>query len=89
MKAAIIMKKAPIQWEKTIDKMNSESRQILCKELEDIAECATILAGYVDERHGYGCGDQGHIKAVTTSNKYGKMVHCKVFGYNAYIELKI
>jgi hypothetical protein len=41
----------------------------------------------MDERHGYGCGDQGHKKAVNQANRNGKIVWMKVFGYNGYVEV--
>ena len=89
MKAKNLMKKAPIDWEKIVDKLSQNERQDLRESLENISERAGILAGYLDERHGYGCGDQGHDKAVKTMNRIGKIIHMKAFGYNAYHELKI
>jgi hypothetical protein len=84
-----LLKVAPFDLEKTVDALSSEDRRKLCKEFEALAERAAMYARYLDERHGYGCGDQGHAKAVKAMNKAGKMVHMKVFGYNAFHELTI
>lgn len=53
----------------------------------DIAMRAGQMARYFDERHGYGCGDQGHDKAVKSLNKAGKAIWCKAFGYNEYLDI--
>lgn len=89
MKAQIMMKKAPVDWEKTVDKLTTRERDDLRRELEGISERAAMLAGYLDERHGYGCGDQGHEKAVKRANGNGKTVWMKAFGYNGFHELTI
>jgi hypothetical protein len=57
----------------------------LTRSLEGIAEWATWLARYVDERHGGGCGDQGHKPALASANRAAKTVWCKSFGYNGYV----
>ena len=87
MKAQYLIKKAPVEWEKTVNRLSSVDRGTLRKELEAISERAGMLAAYLDERHGYGCGDQGHGKAVKSVNKTGRLIHCKAFGYNAFHEL--
>ena len=87
MKAQTIMKKAPVDWEKTVDRMVGSNRDVLRLELEGICERSGILAAYLDERHGYGCGDQGHDEAVESANKVGRVIHCKAFGYNAYHDI--
>ncbi|HEA70070.1 hypothetical protein LCGC14_1484360 [marine sediment metagenome] len=89
MKATTMMKKAPVDWEKTVDRMNTQARGDLRRELEGISARAAMLAGYLDQRHGYGCGDQGHKKAVKRMNRHGKMVWMKVFGYNAHHDINI
>lgn len=89
MKATTIMKRAPVDWEKTVDRIKSQDRDTLRRELEGIAERAGILAGYLDERHGYGCGDRGHKAAMKRANKNGKLIWMKVFGYNGFHELTI
>ena len=57
------------------------------RQLEAISERAGMMAAYLEERHGYGCGDQGHETAIKSMNRAGKNIHCKVFGYNAFHEL--
>lgn len=88
-KAQRFMRLAPVDWEKAVDKLMIEERDEIRRELEGIAERAAMLAGYLDERHGYGCGDQGHSKAVKTANHHGKMVWMKTFGYNGFHPLTI
>jgi hypothetical protein len=87
MTAKKLMATAPVDWEKAVDKILTRQRDELRRQLEGIAERAAVLAGYMDERHGYGCGDQGHKKAVKQANRNGKMVWMKVFGYNGYVEV--
>ncbi len=89
MKAQELMQLAPVDWEKTVDGISTRERDDLRRELEGIGERAASLAGYLDERHGYGCGDQGHRKAVKKANRNGRMVWVKVFGYNAFHDLTI
>ena len=84
----LLFKTAPIELEYITDKLSVVERSELEQALEEIAEKATAFAGYLDMRYGYGCGDQGHEDAVRQFNRYGKMVHCKVFGYNAYLPIK-
>ena len=85
----LITKTAPIEWEKLVDTMPTGEREVLRQELEGISERAAVLAGYLDERHGYGCGDRGHENAIKRANRNGKMVWMKVFGYNGYHGLTI
>ena len=89
MTPKVLMESAPVEWEKLIDTVSSERKGELVRELEAISERAGILARYIDERHGYGCGDQGHEKAVKSMNRAGKIIHMKVFGYNDYHNLSI
>ena len=89
MKAVTIMNKAPVEWEKVVDRMKSADRNELVTKLEGIAHRAALLAGYVDARYGNGCGDLGHKSAVKSANKAGNIVWCKVFGYNAHIDLTL
>ena len=86
MTAKKLMETAPVDWEKAVDKILTRQRDELRRQLEGTAERAAVLAGYMDERHGYGCGDQGHKKAVKQANRNGRMVWMKVFGYNGYVE---
>ena len=89
MKAITMMKKAPVDWEKAVNRMNDREISDLRRAAEEISAEAAQLAGYLTERDGYGLVDQGHKKAVKTMNRNGKMVWMKVFGYNAYHEINI
>jgi len=62
--------------------------QELVKELEEISQRAGMMAQYLDEREGYGCGDQGHDKALKAMNRAGRIIHVRVFGYNTFRDLK-
>jgi len=89
MTAQDLMALAPIDWEKTVDGLSISERGELSRKLEGISARAAVLAGYLDERHGYGCGDQGHKKAVRRANRNGKTVWIGAFGYNGYHDLTI
>ena len=89
MKAETLLKLAPIDWEKTVDKLKENQRDELRREMGEIAKRAAMLEGYLDERHGYGCGDQGHEKAIKRANRNGKMLWMKVLGYNAFYDRSI
>ena len=78
---------APVQLEKLVSDMDSQERVEVENFLEAIAEKASQYAGYFEMRYGHGCGDQGHEDAVKRFNRNGKMVHCKTFGYNAYLPI--
>jgi hypothetical protein len=85
-----LMKMGAVDWEKAVDKTSTRDRDDVRRYLEGMAErAAALLAGYIDERHGYGRGDQGHKAAVKRANRNGKMVWMHVFGYNAYHDLTI
>jgi phosphopantothenate synthetase len=66
---------------------NMKNMQELEHELEALSVRAGMMAAYIGERHGYGCGDQGHNKALKAMNKAGKAIHVKAFGYNAFNDL--
>jgi len=89
MEARTLMKKAPVDWRKAVDRIPTEDRDKLRRELEEIAERAAMLAGYLDERHGYGCGDRGHKLALKHANRIGKLIWMKGFGYNSHHGLRI
>lgn len=89
MEAKTLMKKAPIDWRKAIERLHTDERDEMRRKLEAISERAGMLAAYIDERHGYGCGDQGHDKAVKEMNRAGRKIHMDVFGYNAFHDLSI
>ena len=46
-----------------------------------------MMAVYIEEREGYGCGDQGHAKALKEMNRAGRMVHTKALGFNTFHDL--
>jgi len=79
-----LMNLAPKDWEKTIDAIPEKERDSLRRELEGISERSGALSGYLEERHGSGCGDQGHEKAMKKAMRNGKMIWMKVFGFNGY-----
>lgn len=80
---------APVDWEQTINSLTNSERDVLRRQLEGLATCAGKLAAYLDERHGNGCGDQGHLKAVKAANRAGKKIWCGAFGYNGFHNLTI
>ena len=80
---------APMNYEKKVDRMTKREREDLRRMMEGIAEKAAFLAGYLDMRHGAGCGDQGHTSAVKRANRNGRITWMKAFGYNAYINMEI
>lgn len=79
----------PIKWQAGADALSESERDEIRRALEGLAERAAMLARYMDERCGAGCGDQGHAKAVKAANRAGRAVWCKVFGYNAFLDLTI
>jgi len=78
---------APAQWADLFEKLGGEDLRELIKDLEAVAERAAMMATYLEERHGYGCGDQGHASAVKACNRAARIVHCRALGYNAYKDL--
>jgi hypothetical protein len=67
---------------------NMTNKQDVIHDLEAIAKRAGMMAAYLSERHGSGCGDQGHDKALKAMNRTGKIIHMKAIGYNAFHELR-
>ena len=89
MNAQDFMMLAPAKIEAAADFMNTVECRDIAKELESLATRAAERAAYLEERYGYGCGDQGHQKAATRFNRAGRMVHCKVFRHNAFVGCNI
>lgn len=89
MKAKTLLNKAAVDWEKAVDRLSSSERDSLRRELEGMSLRAAMLGAYLDYRHGFGCGDQGHGSAVKRMNRAGRLVWRKVFGYNAFHDLSI
>lgn len=67
---------------------NMTNKQDVIHDLEALAQRAGMMAAYLSERHGSGCGDQGHNTALKAMNRAGKIIHMKAFGYNAFHELR-
>ena len=88
-KAYNLLQEPPMAWQELTEKMTKDEQEIIRQYLEAIALKAGQLAGYIDMRHGFGCGDQGHIAGVQQLNTNGRRIHCNVFGYNAYHKLII
>ena len=51
------------------DGLTTEERRLLAEQCERIATHAGFVAKYIEERYGYGCGDQGHEDALKAANK--------------------
>jgi hypothetical protein len=64
-----------------------KNKQEIIRELEGLAQRAGMMAAYILERDGYGCGDQGHSKAIKRMNKTGKTIWMTAFGYNGFHNL--
>jgi len=73
---------APVDFQSFINDLSNVDRQKLADEIEGIAIQATFAHAYVQERHGYGCGDQGHEDAAKAANKARRKVRNNVIGYN-------
>ena len=84
----LVFETAPVDWQEKADKMKPEELTEIEGQLEALSERAAMLAGYLTERHGYGCGDQGHEAGVKRANKYLKKIHCDVFGFLRSFEFK-
>jgi hypothetical protein len=84
-----LMRLAPVKFEKAVDRLNHGERETVTRALEAIADRAAWLARYLDERAGYGCGDQGHAAGVKSANRVGTLLWVKGFGYGAYHNLTI
>ena len=80
----LLKSSAPVEWQSITEKMEDNENFLIRHYLEAIAGKAGQLAGYIDMRHGFGCGDQGHDAGVKQANRNGEMIHCKVFRYNAF-----
>ena len=84
MKAQELLEKAFVDLQEIVVELTIRERDDLRRELEGLSVRAGEVAGYLDERHGHGCGDQGHNSAVKQLNRNGKIIWTKAFGYNAY-----
>jgi hypothetical protein len=65
-----LLEQAPVEFDAFCSEPDNRARlQSLEQALEGITTGAARLAAYLGQRHGYGCGDQGHDQAVRESNK--------------------
>lgn len=80
---------APVDFQSFVDDLSSVDRQKLADELEGIAIQATFTHAYVQERHGYGCGDQGHEVSAKAANKARRKIRNNVIGYNETRDIPI
>jgi len=79
-----LLQMAPIGVQAYVDNLASEKRDQCRRDMEGIAYFAAAYAAYLDERHGHGCGDQGHKDADKAALKAARITWTKVFGYNAH-----
>lgn len=83
-----LLKLAPVDLESAVDDLDTRQRDLLGKELEDLIAKAAWVAGYLDHRHGAGCGDQGHADSVKQANKWRKGCR-KVMGYQQTHDIQV
>ena len=87
MKAQNLLKRPYVDLPLLSKKMKPDELDETRQRLEAIAQRAAFMAAYLEERQGYGCGDQGHAKALKSANHAARTVWMKAFGYNAYHDL--
>ena len=78
-----LLKTAPVDWEDRVNRIltrdagieylppvkdRSELTEVI-SDLDAHIQGAVRLLGYVEQRYGNGCGDQGHADAVKESNR--------------------
>jgi hypothetical protein len=78
----------PSEYEARVDRLDEQRRGEILKELERIAEAVATFAAYLDDRYGYGAGDQGHKSAVKHMNKVRRTLR-KALGYTITKDLDI
>ena len=88
-RARLLMDSAPVDWEQTFDAMTEAEREATRRELEGSAYRAAMLAAYADKRAGYCGHDRGHRAALKAANRAGRIIWCKVFGYNSHWDLSV
>ncbi len=71
----------PVRWERWVNRMTTEQRQQYADGFETLAIQAAWMTGYLEARHGSGCGGQGHIASMQHSNVVRGKVR-KAFGYD-------
>ena len=80
-KTASVLKAAPVDFDRLAERMTTEERGEVTRELEAIAAGAAFAAGYFSARYGEGCGDQGHVYAVKCANRAKRLAR-GAFGYD-------
>jgi hypothetical protein len=79
----LLVSSYPAQWEDIVKRWQTDGpgcgyfpppqtrarMEDVVNELDAIIEHAARPRGYLEMRHGNGCGDQGHASAVKESNK--------------------
>jgi len=85
--AQILMALPPVEWERAVAAMPLGKRHDIELDLAVTAKLAAQLSGYLEERYGYGCGDQGHEDAAKEANRAGEKVWRNALGYNSYTPL--
>lgn len=71
---------APVEWEALADGLGETERAVVARQYEVMALHLIRFAEYMNQRHGYGCGDQGHKAAVKEQNRVANRVR-KALGY--------
>jgi hypothetical protein len=79
-RAKQILARPMVEWEASADKMTTAERGEVARALNTMAERAARAASYFEERYGYGCGDQGHSRAVKKQNKLAERIR-KALGF--------
>lgn len=78
----------PSEYQARVDQLSVQRRKEIMDELERIAEATVTFIAYLDERYGYGLGDQGHKTAVKRMNKVRREFR-KTIGYTITKDLEI
>ena len=71
-----------VEIRRVCDDINNKASMI--NGLENIAQKATMVAAYLEARHNCGTGEKSHAVGLKALNRAGKLLHCKVFGYNMF-----
>lgn len=64
-----ILSLQPKEWPAAVEKLSGVERDDLARRLADFAQSAAWLSAYAEQRHGCGCGDQGHGDAVDSAKR--------------------
>lgn len=69
------------------NKASLKELHTMASELEATAKRAAMMAAYLEQRYGDGCGDQGHESALKEMNRAGRKVWVGIFGYNVFYDV--